>query len=277
MLSCFGSFFVFVFVILLFHFFIVWFFPFPLCLFFFDLFLFGSCFFSRCSAFFSLLSTFSIMPSLFAPFLLYFVIFVLSLIPCFRFVVSLLIVKKRFLLYFLLLFLSRFCRSLLSLRSFLFSLPSISVMITHLSPKHWEWQEDRESTLLQCEMKKLTLYSAGAKKHGWTFLLSYCVKRNFQLLSVESHFGFVRCIRHGSVEALVIWLMAMHVHGMCVELDLHHGESHQICHFFWADNFRKTSHPKDHLTQLVKEIIGEAEKWELETKPASLWWTSTHA
>ena len=27
----------------------------------------------------------------------------------------------------------------------------------------------------------------------------------------------------------------------------------------------------------MRELIEEAERWELETKPASLWWTSTYA
>ena len=34
---------------------------------------------------------------------------------------------------------------------------------------------------------------------------------------------------------------------------------------------------KEHLEQILKDLIEEAEKVDLEPKPASLWWTSTHA
>ena len=35
-------------------------------------------------------------------------------------------------------------------------------------------------------------------------------------------------------------------------------------------------HSKAHLEQMIKDLIQEAERWDLEPKPASLWWTSTY-
>ena len=52
---------------------------------------------------------------------------------------------------------------------------------------------------------------------------------------------------------------------------------HQICSFLWAVNFWIMSHSKEHLEQMLKDLIEEAVKVDLEPKPASLWWTSTHA
>ena len=45
----------------------------------------------------------------------------------------------------------------------------------------------------------------------------------------------------------------------------------------WADNFWIMSHSKEHLEQMLKDLMEEAAKVDLERKPASLWWTSTHA
>ena len=45
--------------------------------------------------------------------------------------------------------------------------------------------------------------------------------------------------------------------------------------FMWADNYWVTSHSKANLQQMIKDLIQEAEGWDLEPKPASLWWTST--
>ena len=55
------------------------------------------------------------------------------------------------------------------------------------------------------------------------------------------------------------------------------GPAHQICSFTWADNHWIMSHSKTHLEQMMKDLIEEAERWDLEPKPASLWWTSTSA
>ena len=45
----------------------------------------------------------------------------------------------------------------------------------------------------------------------------------------------------------------------------------------WADNFWIMSNSKEHLEQMLKDFIEEAEKVDLEPKPASLWWTNTYA
>ena len=35
-------------------------------------------------------------------------------------------------------------------------------------------------------------------------------------------------------------------------------------------------HSKSHLQHMMRDLILEAEKWDLAPKPGSLWWTSTH-
>ena len=37
------------------------------------------------------------------------------------------------------------------------------------------------------------------------------------------------------------------------------------------------SHSQAHLEQKLKDLIEEAERWDLDLKPASLWWISSHA
>ena len=62
--------------------------------------------------------------------------------------------------------------------------------------------------------------------------------------------------------------------GILVDLE---GEGvHQICSFMWADNFRIMSHSKDILEQMIRDLIAEANRWDLVPKLASLWWTSTY-
>ena len=36
------------------------------------------------------------------------------------------------------------------------------------------------------------------------------------------------------------------------------------------------SHLNEKLEQLLRDLIEEASRWDLEPKPASLWWTSTY-
>ena len=55
------------------------------------------------------------------------------------------------------------------------------------------------------------------------------------------------------------------------------GGSHQFCNIMWAENDWFFSHSKTHLEQMMKDSIGEAERWDLEPKQAGLWWTSTNA
>ena len=45
---------------------------------------------------------------------------------------------------------------------------------------------------------------------------------------------------------------------------------HEICSFMWADNFWFISHSKKHLEQMLKDLIEEAAKVDMEPKPASL-------
>ena len=44
----------------------------------------------------------------------------------------------------------------------------------------------------------------------------------------------------------------------------------------WADNFGIMSHSKENMERMLRVLIEEASRWDLEPKPASLWWTSTH-
>ena len=47
--------------------------------------------------------------------------------------------------------------------------------------------------------------------------------------------------------------------------------------FMWADNIWIVSHSKENLEQMLRDLIEEASKLDLEPKPASLWWTRTYA
>ena len=53
-------------------------------------------------------------------------------------------------------------------------------------------------------------------------------------------------------------------------------KTHQICSFRWAGNFWIMSHTKK-LEHMLRDLSEETSKWDLEPKPASLWWTSTYA
>ena len=48
----------------------------------------------------------------------------------------------------------------------------------------------------------------------------------------------------------------------------HQRESHQIYSFLCADNYMTMSHSKVHLEQRMRELIEEAERRDLESKPA---------
>ena len=63
---------------------------------------------------------------------------------------------------------------------------------------------------------------------------------------------------------------------MGVLLDFEGGKAHHVCSFMWADIFWIMSHFRRDLEQMLRYLIGEAEKWDPVTKPASLWWTSTY-
>ena len=104
---------------------------------------------------------------------------------------------------------------------------------------------------------------------------------------VESTFSFNRRLRQGSVETPIQWLkMVTQLLANMEEnwtrrrkgifSDLEGQRVHPICSFMWADNFWIMSHSKGHLEQMPRELVGEAGKWNLAAKPASLWWTSAH-
>ena len=51
---------------------------------------------------------------------------------------------------------------------------------------------------------------------------------------------------------------------------------HQICGFIWADNFWIMSHSKENVKHMLRDLIEQPSRWDLEPKPASLWWTRTN-
>ena len=93
-------------------------------------------------------------------------------------------------------------------------------------------------------------------------------------------------LRQGSVETPRLWQqMATQLLAkvqetwtrkrMGILLDLAGQRAHHISSFMWADNFWITSHSKSILGQMQRDLIEEAEKWDLAPKLASPWWTST--
>ena len=48
--------------------------------------------------------------------------------------------------------------------------------------------------------------------------------------------------------------------GVLMDVDGEGGGEHQICSFMWADNFWIMSHSKEHLEQMLKDLIEEAAK-----------------
>ena len=50
-----------------------------------------------------------------------------------------------------------------------------------------------------------------------------------------------------------------------------------MCSFMWSDDFWMRSRSNRNLEQMLRDLIEEAEKWDLAPEPASLWWTCTYA
>ena len=129
------------------------------------------------------------------------------------------------------------------------------------------------------------------KIHGW--LISALLRGMSGLEGkamfecVESSFRLNRCLRQGGVEAFRLWQMMAAQLLASVEgkwkqkhrgllLDFKGEKAHQICSFMWAYHFWIMSHSKTNLEQMLRDLIEEAEKWDLAPKLAILWWTSTH-
>ena len=60
-------------------------------------------------------------------------------------------------------------------------------------------------------------------------------------------------------------------------LDMEGERGNQICSFMWTDSSWIMSHSKENSEQMSRDLVEEASRWDLEPKPASLWWTSTCA
>ena len=185
------------------------------------------------------------------------------------------------------------------------------VMVTNLLQKHWEWQEERNPVLRHGTVVRPTMFLARLdiktafdeakppkhvaqileyhNTHGWLIagLLSEMsvLEGKGMFECVESCFRFNRCLPQGSVEAPRLWqkmVILANVEeewmrkrsGILVDLE---GEGvHQRCSFMWADNFWIMSHSEENLKHMLRDLIAEANRWDLVPKLASLWWTSTY-
>ena len=54
-------------------------------------------------------------------------------------------------------------------------------------------------------------------------------------------------------------------------------DNNQVCSFMWADNYWIMSHKKENVERMMKELVEEVERWDMEPEPASLWRKSTYA
>ena len=104
----------------------------------------------------------------------------------------------------------------------------------------------------------------------------------------ESTFPFTSCIRQGSAEARRLWLKMAKQILWNVEPEwkrkqrdstLKNAKEENIksAALCWRTTGRIQSHSKTHLDQMMTDFIQEAERWDLELKPASLRWRSTFA
>ena len=178
----------------------------------------------------------------------------------------------------------------------------LPVMVTNLLQKHWEWQEERNPVMRQGTVVRPTMYMASLdiktafdeakpkhmakimdnhNTHGWIIA---ALLREMSGLSgkaifecVESSFAISRCLRQKSVEAPRLWQkMATQIwvnveeermkkrKGVLMDIDGEGEGVHQICSFMWADNFWIMSHSKEHLEQMLEDLIEEAAKVDLE-------------
>ena len=118
----------------------------------------------------------------------------------------------------------------------------------------------------------------GHNTHGW--LISALLREmpglegQAMFECVESKFSFNRCLRRRSVEAPRLWQkmatqLLVNVEGnwvrkrMGVFKKILMDKEHIRCTFMWADNFWIMTHSKSHLEQMLRDLIQEAEKWDL--------------
>ena len=122
--------------------------------------------------------------------------------------------------------------------------------------------------------------------HGWLIAallreMFWAVWHGLPLKAWRAILSFNRCLRQGSVEAPRLWQKMASEILVDVEEEwmkkrkgvISYGEGegvHQICSFMSADNCGIMSHSKEHLEQMLKYLVEEAGKVDLEPKPASL-------
>ena len=186
-------------------------------------------------------------------------------------------------------------------------------MMKKLRQKHREWQEDRRPMIKHGSVMRPTVCLAstdiktafdvarrkhipriveGHTAHGWMIAALLREMAGLEGLALfecaESKFSFARCIRQGSVEAPRLWQkMAMQIlanveqgwkkERMGVVLDLEGKKKSSNLQFHVCrHNCCAVSHSKTHLERMMKDLVQEAGRWDVEPKPASLWWTSTY-
>ena len=106
----------------------------------------------------------------------------------------------------------------------------------------------------------------------------YSLKGKAQFECAESECLFTRYIRQGSVEAPTLWLkLARHILALVqkrskersmevlIEKDGHAGY-HQICSMLLADNYWIMSHSMLHLEQMMKQLVEELWRYDMEPK-----------
>ena len=191
-----------------------------------------------------------------------------------------------------------------------------SLGTTNLLQQHWEWQEERnpsDETWYSCKADDVhgkhghqeqpsmrqnrnmwqrfcttTIHTDGLLQPFLREMSGLSGMASFE--SVESRFNFKRCLRQGSVEApRSVAEDGEPDFGQSVEEEwIDEKERRPLgCRrrrvyikyvaVMWADTFGIMSHTKEHLEQMLKDLIEEAGTVDLEPEPASLFWTSTYA
>ena len=132
--------------------------------------------------------------------------------------------------------------------------------------------------------------------HGWIvhdIQLLACIREmadlevnaTFEIL--ECTFPFMRCIRQGRLEAesgfswrcryCGLWKKIGRRGRWVILIETSQGRWEGPSNLQLYVGRQLLSQSKENLEHMLKELVEEVSKWDLEPKPASLWWTSTCA
>ena len=154
------------------------------------------------------------------------------------------------------------------------------VMMTNLLQKHWEWREDRRPMIKHGVVKRPTMYLASLDiKTAFDVARQKGIARIMEDHNVHGWIIAALLLRQGSVEAPRLRLnMAMQILA-----NVEQGWAKKEWASSWIRRDKKLtrstrvmSHSKAHPEQMIKDLIQEAERWVLDPKLASLWWTSIY-